>query len=251
MSSVHSYAKPFFWEGSKGIICLLVHGFSGSPSEMRPLGEYLRTKGYGVSAPLLAGHGTKPEKMILTGWPNWYDSVESEYLRLLEKYPQRKIVPMGLSMGGTLVLHLAYNYRFQGIVVLSPGFNLRSKKAYLAPVLQYFKDYEPRSISDEAKTMREINKQFYYEKTPIKSVASQLSLLKKVKKEITHIKDPLLIIQSKNDGTLNPKGAKKIYDNVSSQIKKLVWLEQSGHIITLGQENDIVFKNIEEFLCDI
>lgn len=251
MGSVHSYAEPLFWEGDKAIVCLLVHGFAGSPSEMRPLGEYLSAKGYGVSAPLLAGHGTRPEEMILTGWPNWYDSVEKEYLRLSKKYPRKKIVPMGLSMGGTLVLHLAYHYRFEGIVVLNPGFKLRTKKAYFAPILQYFKDYEPRNITDNAKAMRELHKQFYYDSTPIKSVTSQLLLLKQVKKEIFHIKEPILIIQSKRDGTLNPQGAKKIYETVASEVKKLVWLEKSGHIITLGEEKEIVFKKVEEFLCDL
>ena len=38
--------------------CLLLHGFSGAPSEVRPLGERLARGGMRVVAPLLPGHGT-------------------------------------------------------------------------------------------------------------------------------------------------------------------------------------------------
>lgn len=253
MSNIHRNAKPFFSEGHRKTICLLVHGFTGSPSEMKLLGEYLRSKGYGVSAPLLSGHGTTPEEMILTGWYDWYGSVEKEYLRLSNKYPQSKIIPIGLSMGGTLVLHLASHYTLSGIVALCPGLYLRSNKAYMTPVLQYFKKYEHRNVTGNTKTIKNYdnNSQFYYDKTPIKSVASQLSLIKKVRKEITCINAPILIIQSKKDGTLNPQGAKKIYDNIASQEKKLVWLEKSGHIITLGPERSLVFQKTEDFLCNV
>ncbi|HID86186.1 MAG TPA: carboxylesterase, partial [Anaerolineae bacterium] len=35
--------NPFFFEGGP-TGCLLVHGFSGSPPEMRPMGEFLAGK---------------------------------------------------------------------------------------------------------------------------------------------------------------------------------------------------------------
>src|SRR5437764_946463 len=41
--------------GTRG--CLLIHGFAGTPPEMRGLGEYLAAAGYDVMGPLLAGHG--------------------------------------------------------------------------------------------------------------------------------------------------------------------------------------------------
>ena len=45
---------------NKDIGVLLVHGFTGSPSSMRPWAEYLNQKGFTVRVPLLPGHGTKP-----------------------------------------------------------------------------------------------------------------------------------------------------------------------------------------------
>jgi len=78
-----------------------------------------------------------------------------------------------------------------------------------------------------------------------------LKLVKKVRKEIAYINVPFLIIQSKNDRTVNPNKARKIYNNISSQAKKIIWLEKSGHIATIGSESDILFKEIHRFLNNI
>src|SRR2546422_10347093 len=55
--------------GTRG--CLLIHGFAGTPPEMRGLGQFLAAGGYDVMGPLLAGHGLTPEAMAPTRWPGW------------------------------------------------------------------------------------------------------------------------------------------------------------------------------------
>ncbi len=89
-------AEPFLLPGGEQGV-LLVHGFTGSPSEMRLLGEYLNGQGYTVLAPRLAGHGTRVEEMITTGWPMWYENVEDAYHLLSGLCPD--ITAVGLSMG--------------------------------------------------------------------------------------------------------------------------------------------------------
>jgi len=59
--------NPFFFEGGP-TGCLLIHGFSSSPPEMRLMGEYLAGKGLTVLGVRLAGHGTSPEDMATTAW---------------------------------------------------------------------------------------------------------------------------------------------------------------------------------------
>src|SRR5689334_24796598 len=50
-------AEPFrFGAGSTG--ALLLHGFTGSPASLRPLGESLGAAGVTAVGPLLPGHGT-------------------------------------------------------------------------------------------------------------------------------------------------------------------------------------------------
>src|SRR5438132_13216841 len=50
--------------------CLLIHGFAGTPPEMRGLGELLAAGGYDVMGPLLAGHRLTPQATAATRWPD-------------------------------------------------------------------------------------------------------------------------------------------------------------------------------------
>jgi carboxylesterase len=43
-------AEPFSFPGGD-VGCLLVHGFTGNPSSMRPMGEYLSGQGFTVVGP--------------------------------------------------------------------------------------------------------------------------------------------------------------------------------------------------------
>ncbi len=72
---------PFFLDGGPTGI-LLIHGFTGSPPEMRLVGDYLHVAGLTVSAPLLPGHGTAIEDMNRVRWQDWAEHVEAAYQEL-------------------------------------------------------------------------------------------------------------------------------------------------------------------------
>ncbi|MCE7861299.1 MAG: carboxylesterase, partial [Chloroflexi bacterium CFX2] len=56
-------AEPFLLPGNRTGI-LLIHGFTGTPKEMRWMGDYLNEFGYSCLGIRLAGHATTPEDMI-------------------------------------------------------------------------------------------------------------------------------------------------------------------------------------------
>jgi carboxylesterase len=66
-------------ERKESTAVLMVHGFTGSPSEFRRVGYFLNEMGYTVKAVRLPGHGTTPEDMIRTGWRDWYQHVLDSY----------------------------------------------------------------------------------------------------------------------------------------------------------------------------
>src|SRR5712692_8608567 len=115
-------AEPFYFKGDS-VGCLLIHGFSGSPWEMRWLGEQLAADGYTVLGPLLAGHGTTPEDMNTTRWPDWYASVVAGYRQLREECEQ--VIAIGLSLGGALALHLAAHEPVDGLVLMATPLHIR------------------------------------------------------------------------------------------------------------------------------
>ncbi|KJS86636.1 MAG: hypothetical protein JM58_06705 [Peptococcaceae bacterium BICA1-8] len=234
--------EPFDFLGNE-TGCLLIHGFTGSPGEMRPLGEYLHKKGYSVKGVLLPGHGTKVENLACTSWGNWYQEVVEGYEGL--KARCEKVFVIGLSMGGALAFHLAANEKINGgIVSICAPIFLAKKKAYFSPILQYFIKFS-RKKTNTSKNYES----FWYDQYPISCTASLVKMLPVIKKELKDINNPVLIIQSTLDKTVNPVSAQYIYDNIGSREKEIYWLHNSGHVATLDIEREQVFLWTEEFIA--
>ena len=236
-------AEPFIFPGNdKGI--LLVHGFTGSPAEMKLLGEYLHTLGYTVLAPRLCGHGTHVRDMAPTTWPYWYGAVEDGYHLL--KGLCKDISVIGLSMGGLLSLKLAVEQPITKALVLSTPVYLYDRRLPLLSLYRIFRSYAPK----KRKKFTDIDPSYSvgYDYTPLASLESLLSFIKHVDKLLPLLKTPLFIAQSRAEHTVRPESAQHIFDRAGSSKKELFWLEKSGHIITLDTERKQLFEAIAQFL---
>ena len=114
-------AEPFFFPGNK-TGCLLVHGITGTPKEMRWMGEYISGQGYSVLGVRLAGHATQPEDLMRMHWQDWITSVEDGFCLL--KGCTDQIFIVGLSLGGILSLLFASHYSVSGVVAMSTPYAL-------------------------------------------------------------------------------------------------------------------------------
>ncbi len=239
MQIVQKNAEPFFYPGGKTGI-LLVHGFTGSPSEMRPLGQFLAAKGYTVQGVRLAGHGTNLDDMVGTTWGDWYDSVRSAYRELEEKCSRVFIV--GLSMGGILSLHASLEFSPVAVISINAPIRLVNRRAIFAPLLRHLRLYaekaNPSAYPDH----------FSYSRMPLNSLNSLLQLIRLVRRELPRVTSPLLVLQSERDDVVNPASAKLIFNNSGSLEKEIEWFPKSGHLLTLGSERDTVFKRVLEFI---
>jgi carboxylesterase len=102
-------------KGKTGV--LLLHGLSGAPSEVKPLGDYLAAKGYSTLGPWLAGHGTSPQDLAKTRWQDWSKSAREAFEILSRRCP--KIYLAGLSMGADQALHLAAHFPVAGVISMA------------------------------------------------------------------------------------------------------------------------------------
>jgi len=230
-------------EGSKSIAILLIHGFTGSPAEMRLLGEYLFQKGYTVYAPLLKGHGTTPEEMAKTSKDDWFHSVNEAYEFLYQK-GYHSIVAIGLSMGGILVLKLSTMKKLIGVVSLAAPIFVRDKRIAWAKWLKYFKAYN-KKVGKAPHIEQYLDS---YDRTPIAAVEGLYQLMKEVKVELGKVELPILVLQGKKDETVDTESAQYIFDHISSTDKELLWYEKSSHIMTLDHEREQIFEDIHRFL---
>src|SRR5215471_12267238 len=113
----------FFLAGARTSV-LLIHGLSGTPFEMRCLGERLNASGARVYGVRLAGHAGTFEELGAASCEQWYASALKSFERL--RQCGEPVVVAGLSMGAVLAACLAADRGLEiaGIVMLAPAFFL-------------------------------------------------------------------------------------------------------------------------------
>lgn len=220
------------------IACLLLHGFAGSPAEIRPLAQYLADQGITVRAPLLPGHGTDPEDLRKIHWPQWVRAAEAEYTALRERFGQVHVV--GFSMGGLLSLYLGAHHEVASLSTLSCPIKLADWRQIFVPLAKHFiRDY-PARISNPA-----IAEQLdSYDRFPVDAIHSLLRLAKQVRKDLHRVTAPLLTVQGERDKWIVPDSDQYIVANVSSASTQSVRLPNRNHLITLEHGRDEVFRAV-------
>jgi len=125
--------EPFEFktDGDAGV--LLLHGFTGSPFEVRALGQALHGQGYGVLAPALPGHATTHTALRDVTPEKYLQSAEDAFEEIRARYA--RVYVIGLSLGGTLALHIAANKPVAGIIAISAPVMLSSVVMNTVPLL--------------------------------------------------------------------------------------------------------------------
>jgi carboxylesterase len=233
---------------------LLVHGFTGTPKEMRGLGEYLAGQGHSVLGVRLAGHATQQEDLQRTHWEDWLASVEDGY-RYLSGVADT-IYIIGLSLGGILSLTFAGGGHtpccpVAGVVALAAPASLPINP-HLVPALKVaslFKKTNPKPPSDWLDREAEATHIAY----PLDSVRGGQEvnlLLYEMITGLPEVSAPALLIYSRDDRIVRHEDghADLIYSRLGSTHKRLEWIEGSGHVLTRDARRDQVFTLVGEFV---
>jgi carboxylesterase len=238
----HLQGGSFYWkDGPVGI--LLVHGFTATTAEVRPLAASLHNHGYTVAGPLLPGHFTSPDDLNRVTWKEWVQCLDEAYQRL-SKECQRVYVG-GESTGGLLALYLASNLpEISGILTYAPAIRLTGKRyqevllRLLAPFIQ---NVPKKNFSAD------LNWQGY-KVNPLKGALQLFRLQNVVKRRLHHIDQPLLVVQGRLDLTVHPEVPEYLHNEVSSQIKEIHWMERSSHCVVLDCQREEVAEITLRFL---
>lgn len=247
-------AEPFFFPGhgaNARVGCLLQHGFTGTPKEMRGLGEYLNRRGYTVCGTRLTGHATRPEDMIRSRWQDWLASVEDGYHLLRSSCDH--IVLAGLSMGGALVLVTASYLPVAGVAALATPYKLPDdpRLPYLK-LLSLFRPYLPKSNHPGEGWFSDAWKEHIaYPANPLRSLAELNELLGVMRAALPKINVPVLLVASRDDHYIVENSMEMIYADLRTPRKTKIWIENSGHVITEDLQKEFVFEKIAEFIAEV
>ena len=227
---------------------LLIHGFTGLPAEMRLLGEHLNRAGFSVLCMRLAGHGVDEENLMRTTQNDWFNSVLDGFEIL--RGTCEKIFVVGHSMGGLLALKLATACPVEKIVTLAApifiddGLGLRNlpprEFCGNACVVQPRKKFDnvPAGVNN------------VYKRTPLISVHELVDLINDVKNFLPTVTAPILVMHGEEDHTAQPRSARFIMDNIGSKSKTFVTIPNSGHLLPMNEQRELVFDLVTDFLSN-
>jgi len=109
--------QPFLWERGDCAV-LMVHGYTGTPGEVRPLGWSLRQSGWTVSGILLPGMGNQIDTLLDRRFEEWVEAATVALRDLKNRY--NPVLLVGFSMGGAIVQHAAAAHPPDGLVLMAP-----------------------------------------------------------------------------------------------------------------------------------
>ncbi len=250
-------------ENSRAAI-LLFHGLTGSPYELKKFGQYLHSLGFDVYAGSLPGHGDDFENIRSTRYRDWLAFAYDNFEKLSCEYEE--VFVGGLCLGALLALAVAqkYNDRVNGIISLSTTLFLDGTRTpwyhFLSPlgyhtIARYFYNFpegEPYGVKNTKvrgiiKRLIEKN-EVGLDNYPMSCIYELVRLSALIRKNFNSIFAPILIIHSKEDDLTSTKSAYAVYNNVSSEDKTLIILNDSYHMVLYDNEREYVFDLCEKFL---
>jgi carboxylesterase len=121
--------------GITGRAWLLIHGFPGTPAEMRPIADALVQMGDSVDCLLLPGFGAQIDRINDYTVDDWLSAARDAFQALRRDHSTVGII--GLSMGGALAVKLASEVTPQTLILLAPFWQLEHVLWRALPVLRH------------------------------------------------------------------------------------------------------------------
>lgn len=246
--------------------CVCVHGFSGSPFEVRPLGEALAARGLHVVGPVLPGHAHgDPRELDQTTWADWYGAVceafEAEHRRF------GRVAVVGFSMGGLLALHLAASQptRVAALAALGVPLWLPRRQTRLIRAVGVLTDRVaalpggrrllvrlPVVPKQDGKSdlrdpdMRQANPTM--PAMPLRGLVQLERLAQVARAGLERVTAPAFVAHGGQDHTAPPECADELMARLGSRVRVRLRLPESYHLIPLDVERGKLADALADFM---
>jgi len=239
-------AGGYFFEGGE-LGCLLLHGFTGTPQNVRPLADYLARRGLTVSVPRIAGHGTSVEDLDHTGPDDWLATAERALADLRQSC--QHIVVGGISLGGTYALELARHQQdLLGIIVMA------APVLDIEPLEQVVRDpNRPKAIPAPWANVGVLTNDIasggiVYMEMPLKALEKGMELIRQVRAGLHEVRCPTLLIYGDADQIVDKANGPYVLEHLGGPDKRLLALADSSHEVTLDYDRERVMVEAYDFI---
>ena len=228
-----------WWSGERGGRgALLLHGFAGTPPELRGLGERLAAEGWRCHGPLLAGHGTTPEDLERTTWRDWAESARRALDALAAECTE--VVVAGQSMGGAMALHLAATgARVTAVATLAAPVWLSDWRLRILPVARHVvRWHEPDPDDIDLYDRAAVDRLWSYGRRATRSLVELNRFVATVRSELPLVRQPVLVLHGERDRSVDPRNAEDIARGLtcSREVVRHVY-PRSGHALSVDVDH--------------
>ncbi len=231
---------------------LILHGFGDTPQSVAPLATHLHVAGWTVRAPLLPGHGRTLREFGRSSAADWLECAAEEMVALQDTH--RRVVLMGQSMGGALASILAAASPPPALVLLAPYLDMPPRVRRLARLsriwsipLPYVDSGGEESILDETERGLSLG----YGAVNGRVLRQLLNLVDRARVVYPRVHSPLLIAQSRRDHRIAQEVTLDGFERFGSARKRLVWLDEGGHVLAVDRGREQLFDLIETWLDEV
>ncbi|MFZ5469076.1 MAG: alpha/beta hydrolase [Myxococcota bacterium] len=232
--------------------CLLLHGFTGSPWDVRPLGEALALRGYYVKAIRLPGHGSTPEALTQVGHHDWEQAAEDALLSLKNF---RQVFVGGLSMGALLAVLLAARFpeRVHGLCLMAPAMRLLSPSARVLqalgvlPLVELWRPWIPKDGTDiddpEARAQAPVLEAF-----PSSRLFDLWRVQQKAREAMGQVRAPTLIAVAQRDKVVAADGGRELARGLTAApVVRFIQLSEGAHVMPRDKGKNVLVAEVGEF----
>ncbi|MEE9382755.1 MAG: alpha/beta fold hydrolase [Nannocystaceae bacterium] len=220
---------------------LLLHGLTGSPWDMRPIGDALAAAGVRVVCPRLAGH-ENVHALERSNWRQWYEEAEWQFDRLCQQCTRRIVV--GFSMGALLTLRMAVfrNEQIAGIVAMSVPLELPKwqraaigtlSRLRCTPGIGRFVGNKPKHGGVDVRIRWQAERSPSLPAFPYPALRELVRLQADVRSRLPQITSPLLLLHGRFDHAAPMADSARVSQRVGSAQVRRVILPRSFHILPL------------------
>ncbi len=247
----------FALPGSRSLDCLLLHGFTATPEEVRPLGVTLANAGFASRAIRLPGHATTPADLARTGWRDWFRCAEEGLAAARAGAPRTAVA--GVSLGALLALLLAARRPAEvaAVVCCATPLLLSDRRPAVLGSLRWLPPIRRRYAVIPKAAGRDIGDPVAraasssYDVMPLPALLSFLELRKVVRRELGQVTQPVLVLHGRQDHTAPPANVTLLQRRLGSRWIETRILERSWHVLTEDAERAEVGRLAVDFLSRV
>lgn len=224
---------------------LLLHGFTGTPYEMRSIAEALVACGIRCVGPTMAGHEQTHVELARTTWHDWVDLPRKRLAEL--RRDSEHVLVTGMSMGGLVTLALAASEMPQAIAVLGAPLDMPRSIRWCVPIAKLFRPSLPKTDRSDIREAGARERHPGMDRIPLASIAEIIKLQKHARGVLPKINSPTFVGHGAHDETANPKDARRIFSEVNAGARELFIGKDSGHVISVDHDGRECAQRIATF----